>query len=143
MTLWPSLLLIAVALLAPCALGDFNLALPPTIGFASGKENTSPCGSFTPSVSQDNVTDFQVGGDAILFNNLVTPANFLVRATLDLTAKGSWEVVIPSFVGTGTGDFCFPQASVPKSWSGSNGIIQVIQDGGVNINYQVSKFSLE
>jgi hypothetical protein len=134
---WYPLALALLSILTRLSQSTFQLQLPPTIGYDDKAEDTSPCGSFTANTAEANVTDFYVGGDAVSINTANSESSFLVRATLDVNAGGSWLVVVPPFVEDGFGDFCFPQVVIPSSWSGSYGVIQIIQDAGVEINFQV------
>jgi hypothetical protein len=117
----------------------FLLNYPPTIGFNDASEATPPCGSFTVNFSTDNVTDFHVGGDSIAVTSIHPQATWLFRATLDQTATGNWTDLLPAIVQTGLGPYCEPDVTVPTSYAGSKGVIQVVQDAPDGILYQVRR----
>lgn len=126
-----------VALLINQSTQHFLLNYPATIGFDDSVEGTAPCGSFTVDFSKDNVTDFHVGGDAIALMSVHPEATWLFRATLDQTASGNWTTLAPPVLQMGLGDFCEQNVKVPSSFTGSKGVIQVIQDAPDGILYQV------
>jgi hypothetical protein len=127
-----------VALFVRFSSSHFLLNYPPTIGFDDSLETTPPCGSFTVDFSTDNVTDFYVGGNALAMTSIHPQATWLFRATLDQTASGNWTVLLPPIVQTGLGDYCEQDVTVPASFAGSKGVIQVVQDAPDGILYQVS-----
>jgi hypothetical protein len=92
----------------------------------------------TVDFSTDNVTDFYVGGNALAMTSIHPQATWLFRATLDQTASGNWTVLLPPIVQTGLGDYCEQDVTVPASFAGSKGVIQVVQDAPDGILYQVS-----
>lgn len=117
----------------------FLLNYPPTIGFDDSLEATPPCGSFTVDFSTDNVTDFHVGGDSLAMTSIHPKATWLFRATLDQTAAGNWTDLLPAIVQIGLGDYCEQDVTVPASFAGSKGVIQVVQDAPDGILYQVGR----
>jgi hypothetical protein len=64
-------------------------------------------------------------------------ANILFRGTLDMSASSNWTNLFPVFAQYGIGAFCKPDLTVPASWAGFTGIIQVIQDAVDGMLYQV------
>ena len=134
-----SLVLCLVATLVSQSTAHFLLNYPPTIGFDDSLEGQSPCGSFTPDFSTDNVTNFYVGGDSLAMTSIHPEATWLFRATLDQTASGNWTDLLPAVTQTGLGDYCEPNVLVPLPWAGSKGIIGVVQDAPDGILYQVRR----
>jgi len=129
---------LAVGLLASLSSAHFLLNYPPTIGFDDSLEGDSPCGSFTVDFSQDNVTDFYVGGSEIAVTSIHPQAYWLFRATLGTNQNTtSWTQLIPIVEQTGLGDYCEKSIAVPASWAGQQGIISVVQDAPDGILYQV------
>lgn len=116
----------------------FLLNYPPTVGFDDSLEGTPPCGSFSVDFSTDNVTDFHVGGDALAMTSIHPQATWLFRATLDQTASGNWTNLRAAIQQTGLGDYCEQDITVPASWAGEKGVIQVVQDAPDGILYQVN-----
>jgi len=129
---------LAVVLLASLSSAHFLLNYPPTIGFDDSLEGEGPCGSFTVDFSQDNVTDFNVGGSEIAVTSIHPQANWLFRATLGSNQNTTnWTQLIPIVQQTGLGDYCEKSIAVPASWAGQQGIISVVQDAPDGILYQV------
>ncbi|CAK7200938.1 hypothetical protein SEUCBS139899_003638 [Sporothrix eucalyptigena] len=129
----------AALLLAASAVvnAHFTLDYPATIGFNDDKEGTGPCGSFTPDFSNDNVTDFHVGGDNVAINLLHPQGTWLYRGTLDQTASSNnWTQLFPEVMQTGLGKFCQPAIAVPESWAGQKGVIGVVVDAPDGLLYQ-------
>jgi len=134
-----SLVLFLVASFIGQSTAHFLLNYPPTIGFDDSLEATPPCGSFTVDFSTDNVTDFHVGGDSLAMTSIHPKATWLFRATLDQTAMGNWTDLLPAIVQIGLGDYCERDVTVPASFAGSKGVIQVVQDAPDGILYQVRR----
>ena len=134
----PGVILYLVSVLVSQTAAHFLLNYPPTIGFDDSLEATPPCGSFTVDFAKDNVTNFSVGGDSLAMTSIHPKATWLFRATLDLTASGNWTDLLPAVVQVGLGDYCEPDVTVPASFAGSKGVIQVVQDAPDGILYQVS-----
>src|SRR5215469_15160158 len=117
----------------------FLLNYPPTIGFQDDLEETAPCGSFTVDFSNDNLTDFYVGGSEVAVTTVHPQANWLFRATLGSNQHtNNWTQLMPIIQQTGLGIFCEPAVTVPPSWAGQQGILSIVQDGPDGILYQVS-----
>jgi len=104
----------------------FLLNYPATVGFDDDNEGEAPCGGF--NVTFDNSTNFYVGGDAIALTSTHPAATWLFRATLDTTAAGNWSVLLPAVAQQGLGNFCEQGVTVPASFAGQKGVIQVVQD---------------
>jgi len=126
-----------VALFISQSTAHFLLNYPPTIGFDDDLEGTPPCGGFTVNFSTDNVTDFHVAGDSLAMSSIHPQATWLFRATLDITASGNWTNLREPIVQIGLGDFCEQDVTVPASWAGSKGVVQIVQDAPDGILYQV------
>jgi hypothetical protein len=133
-----SLVLCLVAVFIGQSTAHFLLKYPPTIGFDDSLEATPPCGSFSVDFAKDNVTDFHVGGDSLAMISIHPQATWLFRATLNQAASGNWTDLLPAITQTGLGDYCERDVTVPTSWAGSKGVIQVVQDAPDGILYQVS-----
>ena len=114
----------------------FLLQYPATIGFNDDNEGSAPCGGF--QVSFSNTTDFHVGGDAIALTSTHPQAEWLFRATLDKTASGNWTNLLPVIAQTDLGSFCETGVTVPTTWAGQQGIIQIVQNAADGALYQVS-----
>lgn len=104
----------------------FLLNYPASVGFSDGDEGKAPCGGF--DVSFSIVTNFYVGGDAIALTSTHPGSVWLYRATLDTTAAGNWTVLLPAIAQATQGQFCEKDVTVPASFAGQKGVIQVIED---------------
>jgi hypothetical protein len=133
-----SLVLCLVAVFIGQSTAHFLRKYPPTIGFDDSLEATPPCGSFSVDFAKDNVTDFHVGGDSLAMISIHPQATWLFRANLNQAASGNWTDLLPAITQTGLGDYCERDVTVPTSWAGSKGVIQVVQDAPDGILYQVS-----
>lgn len=131
----PSLRLLL--LLPALAAAHFTLDAPASVGpFDEDAEATGPCGGVTIDFSTDNVTEFHVGGEPIdLFLGHVT-ANWLFRATLDVTASSNWTQLFPILTQTGLGDYCQPAVTAPESWVGQQGVLGVVANAADGFLYQ-------
>lgn len=115
----------------------FIVLTPPPLGSNINNEDVSPCGGFAPS-SADNIIDFHVGGDAIGLTTLHAQSYFAYRGQLGASASSSnWTVLLPTVEEYGLNQFCQPSVTVPATWAGSNGLLQVIQDSEDGVHYQV------
>jgi hypothetical protein len=119
------------------ASAHFILNYPTSLGFDQNTEDNSPCGGETLSFT--NTSNFHVGGDAIAFTTLHPQSDFLYRATTDQTAAGNWTV-LSLIAEYGLGAFCEPSLSVPASWAGQVGLLQVVQNAEDGVHYQVYDF---
>lgn len=45
------------------------------------------------------------------------------------TAANNWTELIPTVQQTGLGDFCEPTVTVPSTFAGSKGVVNVVADG--------------
>ncbi|KAE8449633.1 hypothetical protein EG329_007963 [Mollisiaceae sp. DMI_Dod_QoI] len=122
------------ALFSASANAHFVLNYPDSLGFNQNTEDSSPCGGATLSFS--NTTAFHVSGDAIALTTLHPQSDFLYRATTDQTAAGNWTV-LSLIAEYGLGAFCEPGLSVPVSWVGQTGLLQIVQNAEDGIHYQV------
>ncbi len=128
---------LSTLLFAKISIAHFTINFPSPLGSDSNNEGTGPCGGFTFSASSSNITDFHVGGDAIALITSHPQASILLRGTLDMSASGNWTTLFPVVGQYGLGAFCEPSIVVPGSWTGSTGIIQVIEDAVDGMLYQV------
>jgi hypothetical protein len=131
----------AALLLASSASGHFLLRTPPTIGFDDSKEDTAPCGGFTPDFSK-TVTDFHVGGEPIGTSQSHPSARWLYRATLDQTASGGWTQLYPIVLQNSLGFMCIQNVPAPEAWVGKRGVVGIVANGDDGLLYQVSFVSL-
>jgi len=127
---------LALLAIVPATLGHFLLNYPGTLGFDEDMEGTSPCGGF-PITFGGNVTNVTVGSLAIALTSTHPQANWLFRATLNTQAPFNWTNLSPVISETGLGNFCLPTLSVPSSFAGQQGLIQVQQDAADGVLYQV------
>ncbi|KAF7881570.1 uncharacterized protein EAF02_006258 [Botrytis sinoallii] len=119
----------------------FLLNYPPTYGFDDDAEGTAPCGGFTVGFD-NNVTDFHVDGDSIAMTSTHPSTTWLFRAMLgNDTAAANWTNLIPSVQQTGLGAFCEPTITVPSTFAGSQGVINVVADGPDGLLYQCAAVS--
>ncbi|KIW90968.1 uncharacterized protein Z519_08751 [Cladophialophora bantiana CBS 173.52] len=127
--------LLALISLPICA-SHFIVLTPPPLGNNINNEDQSPCGGFSPS-SSDNITDFHVEGDAVGLTTLHAQPYFAYRALLgtSLTAP-NWTVLLPTVEEFGLNSFCEPALTIPASWAGSPGLLQIIQDAEDGMHYQ-------
>jgi len=128
--------LVTALLLATQTSSHFLLNYPNTVGFSDDNEGTAPCGGF--NVTFDNATSFHVDGDAIAVTSTHPQAEWLFRATLDKTGTGdNFTNLLPVVSEAGLGSYCEPGLTVPGTWAGSDGVIQVIQHGPDGSLFQV------
>jgi hypothetical protein len=137
MTRLASLVTTLLVLFVSQSASHFLLNLPPTIGFDDDLEATAPCGSFSVDFTKDNLTDFHVGGDAIGVTSVHPQDTWLFRATLDQNVTSGFTILRQAIQQTGLGKFCDPAVTVPASFAGQKGVIQVIADAPDGILYQV------
>ncbi|KAH0848608.1 expression library immunization antigen 1 [Fonsecaea pedrosoi] len=127
--------LLTIVLLPLCA-SHFIILTPPPLGNNINNEDQSPCGGFSPS-SSDNITDFHVGGDAVGLTSLHAQSYFAYRALLGTSLSApNWTVLIPTVEEFGLNSFCQPALTIPPSWVGSAGLLQVVQDAEDGVHYQ-------
>ena len=72
--------------------------------------------------------DLEVENNTYFSQTTVNSQGWHFRATLDTTASGGWISLLPDTIETGTGAYCQRGLTLPTSWTGSTGIIGVIQD---------------
>ncbi|KAF5640560.1 gpi anchored protein [Fusarium sp. NRRL 52700] len=128
--------LLSTALLYGVSLAHFELKYPESIGFKDDNEGESPCGGFTPDLSKDKLVDFHVGGEAIAVLSTHQQGNWLFRVTLNEKADGDWEQVFPIVQQSGLGAFCEPQVTVPESYAGKKGWVNVVNNAVDGLLYQ-------
>ncbi|OAA50342.1 hypothetical protein NOR_00792 [Metarhizium rileyi] len=113
----------------------FLLNYPKSIGFEDSKEDTGPCGGFTPDLSK-KLVDFHVGGDAIAMKLTHPQGNWLFRVTTDEKAESGWEQIFPIVQQSGLGDFCEPEVTVPTKYAGKKGILSIVSSATDGLLYQ-------
>lgn len=129
-----SLSLLGLAL-APVALAHFKVNVPAPWNGNIDNEDTSPCGGGSPTASS---ADFHVGGDAIGIQSLHAQSFIAYRGLLGTSVSSpNWTVLMPTIEQFGLNGFCEPSISVPESWAGSKGVLQVIQDAEDGVHFQV------
>ena len=128
----------AALVFASAATAHFNLMVPTPIGFNEDKEDTAPCGGFTPDFSDaSKVIDFHVGGEPVGVKLGHTQAQWLFRGTLDQTGSSNWTMLFPIVMQSGLGLFCEPSIPAPESWVGKQGVLGVVADAPDGLLYQV------
>lgn len=127
----------ATLLFLSVANAHFNLNIPPSFGFDESKEDSAPCGGFTPNFDdKSKVSDFHVGGEAIGVKLGHTQANWLYRATLGGSDSKNWTQLFPIVQQSGLGLFCEPSVTAPEAWVGKQGILSVVADAPDGLLYQ-------
>jgi hypothetical protein len=116
----------------------FLLNYPTTIGFDDDAEGEAPCGGQTVSFS--TVTNFYVGGDYIALTSTHPTAHWAFRATLDQTATSNFTYLSPVVSQAALGNLCEP-VTVPSTFAGSKGIVQIVQSATDGLLYQVRRSS--
>jgi len=122
-------------LLSLHATAHFILQYPPSLGFDDDTEGTAPCGGFPVKFNASDA-DAQVDGFPVSMLSVHPAADWLFRGTLDQKAPFNWTDLLPVVSETGLGQFCIPDIKAPTSWSGKQGLVQVIQHGPDGILYQ-------
>ncbi|KAE9362642.1 hypothetical protein N431DRAFT_424425 [Stipitochalara longipes BDJ] len=131
-----SLLRIHITLLASLSSAHFIANIPPPLSSNINNEDVPPCGGTTPS-SNDNLTNFHVGGDAIGLTTLHAQSYFaFLGMPGDSLSPANWSYLIPTVEQYGLNSFCEPSIAVPASWAGSSGLLQIIQDSEDGVHYQ-------
>ncbi|ESZ98377.1 hypothetical protein SBOR_1255 [Sclerotinia borealis F-4128] len=133
--------LLGLATIITQSSAHFLLNYPATYGFNDDAEGTAPCGGF--SVAYDhNVTEFHVDGDSIAMTSTHPTTTWLFRAMVgDDTAAANWTNLIPTIQQTGLGDFCEPTITVPSTFAGNKGVVNVVADGPDGLLYQCAAVS--
>jgi hypothetical protein len=131
--------LFVVFLWSSLSSAHFLVQTPTPLGDNINNEDVSPCGGFSPSPT-NNVTDFHVGGDAIGLTTLHAQSYFAYRGQVGTSlSPANWTVLIPTVEEYGLNGFCEPSVAVPASWTGQQGLLQIIQDAEDGVHYQVSR----
>lgn len=122
----------------PAVLAHYTLDFPPTTGFDENQEPNAPCGGFNPSAS--NVTAWPLTAGQISIDSHHPVMTLLYRA--QLMGADSWVNLTDGFVTvSGLGELCINAVgSLPSSWSGKIGVVQVIGEPADGILYQVLLF---
>ncbi|KAK6335635.1 hypothetical protein TWF696_002402 [Orbilia brochopaga] len=122
-----SLLFLALPL---AARAHFVLRYPTPFGPSAANEETAPCGGYSFSENTP-VTNFHVEGDSIAYASSHPDVKVLYRVVQGNKADGSnleWDQVLPIIQQFGSGSFCEPAVTVPSSYAGKSGILQVVQN---------------
>ena len=130
---------IALLALLPSAFAHFVLNYPVSLGFDDDAEGTGPCGGFEITFNETRDTNVSVGGFATTSKTTHPQANWLFRATLSTAEPFNWTNIVPVVQQYGLGDFCLQNLTVPESFAGQRGVIQVIQNAVDGNLYQVSR----
>ncbi|EPS41886.1 hypothetical protein H072_4162 [Dactylellina haptotyla CBS 200.50] len=123
-----SLLLSLLA--ASTAHAHFTLRNPEPLGKSAAKQDTGPCGGYTVDENTP-ITEFHVDGEAIAYSSSHPEVHVLFRVVEGNKADGSnlqWSQVFPIVEQYGSGDFCEPMVTAPRSLVGKQGIFQVVQN---------------
>ncbi|KAK3985249.1 hypothetical protein QBC44DRAFT_385086 [Cladorrhinum sp. PSN332] len=128
--------LLASALLLSTANAHFQLISPPSLPSESHNQATAPCGGAQADLSQNTATDFHVDGQHVQVFLGHAQGTWLIRATLDDKAGGSWTQVFPIWQQSGRGNFCEPVVTVPSDWAGKKGFIGLNSNAGDGVLYQ-------
>ncbi|OAA53701.1 expression library immunization antigen 1 [Cordyceps fumosorosea ARSEF 2679] len=130
---------IPLAALVGLASAHFQLKYPPTIGFEDSKEDTAPCGGFTPDLTKSDLPDFHIGGDAVAVRLSHPQSKWLFRVTTgDVTDDKSWEQIYPIVLQSGLGDFCLPALTVPSKYEGKKGVLSIVSSAVDGLLFQCS-----
>lgn len=122
--------------LGPVALAHFVVNTPPSLSSDIKNEDKSPCGGATPS-SSNKGADFHVDGDAIGITTLHAQSYIAYRGLLGISLSSpNWTILMPTIEEFGLNGFCEPEITVPSSWAGSSGLLQIIQDAEDGVHYQ-------
>ncbi|ATY65003.1 expression library immunization antigen 1 [Cordyceps militaris] len=130
-----------LAALAGLTTAHFQLKYPPTIGFEDAKEDTAPCGGFTPDLAASSIPDFHIGGDAVAVRLSHPQSKWLFRVTTSdkPSSDGTgWEQIYPIVLQSGLGDFCLPQLTVPAKYEGKKGVLSIVSSAVDGLLYQCS-----
>lgn len=123
------------ALVLTSANAHFVLNYPTTLGFNQDAEDQSPCGGAI--ISFTSTTSFHVSGDAVAITTLHPQSDMMYRATTDQTGAGNWTLMT-LIAEYGLGAFCQLALSVPASWAGQTGLLQIVQNAEDGVHYQVN-----
>ncbi|CAI4217605.1 unnamed protein product [Parascedosporium putredinis] len=114
----------------------------PSLRFLASSENSlssGPCGGAKIDFDAGTVTDFHVGGDAIAATGTHPQANWLFRATTDLTGTSNWTQLYPIVEQSGLGKLCQPKITVPEEWVDKQGLISVVAHAEDGVLYGCSQ----
>ena len=111
----------------------FQTTWPPARGFSEKTASNFPCGGFD-SVSNNNRTDFPIGGSPIELNLEHTQTNLAVYIAIASDPGSSYNIVLrPQFAEQGPGSFCIGAITLPSnvnvSGDGVPATIQVVSNG--------------
>lgn len=130
----------ALALLAllPSTFAHFVLNYPVSLGFDDDNEGTGPCGGFDVTFNATRDSNVTVGGFATTSRTTHPQADWQFRVTTSTSEPYNWTNIVPVVQQYGLGDFCLQNLTLPESYVGQRGVIQVIQSAVDGNLYQVS-----
>ncbi|EWC48339.1 hypothetical protein DRE_02108 [Drechslerella stenobrocha 248] len=108
----------------------FTLRYPTPLGTSAAKQDQAPCGGYSITEST-TISNFYVDGDSVAYSSSHPEIKLLLRVVEGNKADGaglSWNQVFPIVEQYGAGDFCQPLVTVPQSYVGKQGILQVVQN---------------
>ncbi|RVD84251.1 uncharacterized protein DFL_006012 [Arthrobotrys flagrans] len=106
----------------------FTLRYPEPFGKSAAKQDQGPCGGYTLD-SNTPVTQFHVDGDAVAYASSHPEVKVLFRIIEGNSPDGPNSYKgFPIVEQYGSGDFCEPRVTAPKSLVGKQGIVQVVQN---------------
>lgn len=128
---------LALLALLPTAFAHFVLNYPVSLGFDDDNEGNGPCGGFPITFNASRDSNVTVGGFATTSKTTHPQANWLFRVTTSTQEPYNWTNILPVVQQYGLGDFCLSNLTVPASYAGQRGVIQVIQSAADGNLYQV------
>ncbi|KAH8650811.1 hypothetical protein BGZ60DRAFT_349435, partial [Tricladium varicosporioides] len=113
----------------------FVLQYPISLGYDDAIENVFPCDGFNPANRSTGVTDWPIGGSAVLVLTTHPDVTWDINAALlsDLT---TWRPIVPVLAQQGFGLFCEPQIPGPPEWVGQEAVLQLVQHAPNGLLYQ-------
>ncbi|KAK6499666.1 hypothetical protein TWF481_010029 [Arthrobotrys musiformis] len=106
----------------------FTLRYPEPLGKSAAKQDQGPCGGYTIDANTA-VTEFHVDGDAVAYSSSHPEVKVLFRIIEGSSPDGANSYKgYPIVEQYGSGDFCEPTVTAPKSLVGKQGIVQVVQN---------------
>lgn len=127
-------LFLLLLLTAAPVFAHYTLDYPFTTGFDEDQEPNSPCGGFTPDIT--NLTAWPLSGGEISIDSHHPQMTLLYRA--QLMGEDTWVNLTNGFLlMTGLGELCINAGPVPGNWSGKVGVVQTIGQPPDGILYQV------
>ncbi|KAI0481781.1 hypothetical protein F4859DRAFT_434944 [Xylaria cf. heliscus] len=129
--------LASALLFGASANAHFTVQYPATVGaFNDDAEDQSPCGGYSPNITDIETVDFHVGGDAVATKSTHPQTNWLYRITFDDLAKNNWTQVYGIVQQSGPGDYCTKDITVPSDYVGQKAILSIVGSGVDGVLYQ-------